>query len=469
MTITAVTRNTLAHLAGKIAATLLGVFTIALMTRYLGTEQFGWYTTAVAFLQIIGILIDFGLVLVTGQMLGRGGDEKKIIHNLFAFRSVTAFVAYVGATVLVWLFPYPLEIKQAVVLTSIAFFLIAENQILTGIFQKHLKAQWVGVAELAQRAVLLVGVYLVIQKDAGFLPIMGAVVAGNIIQFVVMAVRAHRIVPLGFGFDRQLWRTIFKKSWPIAISIAFNLIYLRADVFILSLLRSQHEVGLYGAAYRIMDVTTAVPIIFMGLLLPLLANAWSASDAARFKKLIAQGFSVFSIVAIPMLFGGALLATPLMRLIAGEQFVASGPIVQILLLALMGGFLGALFGHAVVAIDHQRRTIWIYVITAIATLAGYLYAIPKWGILGAAWMTVFSELLAGALLWHYIYKVSRATVPLMPLAKALIASLIMIVALWPLLHLPVLLLIGIGILVYGLVIVALKGVPYETVKRLLSR
>jgi len=471
MSITKVTQNTIYHLAGKIIGVLLGVFTIAVMTRYLGQEQFGWYTTAVAFLGIVGIMVDFGLVLVTGQMLGESrpstSSGTNVVHNLLAFRIITAFIAYIGAGSIIWLFPYTLEIKLAVLLTTVAFFCIALNQIFTGIFQKHLKAQWIGFGEVAQRAVLFVGVLLVARENFGFLPVMGAVVVANIIQTVVLATRAHKIIPLGLAFDRQIWKIIFSKSWPIAISIAFNLIYLRADVFILSLVRSQSEVGLYGAAYRIMDVTTAVPIIFMGLLLPLLASAWSEKNREQFGELIRQGFSMFSIVAIPLLFGGILLATPIMRLVAGSEFTASGPIVQILLIALMGGFLGALFGHAIVAINHQRKTIWIYIVTAVLTLIGYIIFIPKYGIYGAAWMTVFSEALAGMLLWLYVRRATKTRVAWSPLLKALLASLIMTAVLWPIKHLHVLLLIPIGAIVYGVVIIAVRGVRYGMLRELI--
>ncbi|MEK7102235.1 MAG: oligosaccharide flippase family protein, partial [Patescibacteria group bacterium] len=388
---------------------------------------------------------------------------------IIAFRVITAFIAYIVAGSIIWFFPYNLEIKLAVQVASIAFFLIAVNQILTGIFQKHLQAVWVGVGEAAQRAALLISVIIVMRGDHGFLAIMIATVAAGIVQTVVLAVRAHRITPLGFAFDRAVWSEIFKKSWPIAISIAFNLIYLRADILILSLVRTQSEVGLYGAAYRIMDVTTAVPIIFMGLLLPLLSAAWTEKNQERFQHLVERGFTIFSIVAIPMLFGGILLATPLMRLIAGREFVASGPIVQILLIALMGGFLGALFGHTIVAINHQRKTIWIYMVTAALTLIGYLIFIPSHGVLGAAWMTVFSEVLAGALLWGYVRHVTRAHVSFAPLLKAIIASLVMMLVLLPLRELHVLILIALGALVYGLAIVALRGVPLETVRGLLKR
>ena len=471
MTVTRVAHNTIAHLIGKIIATLIGIVTIGLMTRYLGQEQFGWYTTAIGFLQIVGILIDFGLVLVTGQMLGsaREGEERRIIHNLLAFRIITAFVAYVVAGAIIWFFPYNLEIKLGVQTASFAFFLIAVNQILTGIFQKHLQAVWVGVGEAMQRVALLISVIVVMRGDHGFLAIMIATVTAGIVQTAVLAVRAHRITPLGFAFDRAVWRDIFTKCWPIAISIAFNLIYLRADILILSLTRTQSEVGLYGAAYRIMDVTTAIPIIFMGLLLPLLAAAWKEKNDEQFRHIINRGFTALSLVAMPLLFGGILLATPIMRLIAGDEFVASGAIVQILLIALMGGFLGALFGHTIVASNHQRKTIWIYMVTAILTLIGYLIFIPRDGVLGAAWMTVFSEVLAGALLWWYVRHITQARVIFAPLLKAFLASLLMTLVLLPLRELHVLILIALGAFVYGLAILALRGVPWETVKRLVNR
>lgn len=469
MTITRVAHNTIAHLIGKVIATLVGIVTIGLMTRYLGQEQFGWYTTAIGFLQIVGILIDFGLVLVTGQMLGRGGDEKRIIHNLLAFRIITAFVAYVIAGAIIWFFPYNLEIKLGVQTASFAFFLIAINQILTGIFQKHLQAVWVGVGEAVQRVALLISIVVVMRWDHGFLAIMIATVTAGIVQTAMLALRAHRLVPLWFAFDRDVWSEIFTKCWPIAISIAFNLIYLRADILILSLVRTQSEVGLYGAAYRIMDVTTAVPIIFMGLLLPLLSAAWTQKNQEQFQHLIERGFTVLSIVAVPMLFGGILLATPIMRLIAGDEFTASGPIVKILLIALMGGFLGALFGHTIVAINHQRKTIWIYMVTAVLTLVGYLIFIPRYGVHGAAWMTVFSEVLAGALLWWYVRHITQAHVVLMPLLKATLASLLMVLVLLPLRELHVLILIALGALVYCLAIIALRGVPWEAVRTLVRR
>lgn len=45
--------------------------------------------------------------------------------------------------------------------------------------------------------------------------------------------------------------------------------YLKTDTLILSLIKSPEEVGLYGAAYRIIDVPTTLPYMFAGIILPI--------------------------------------------------------------------------------------------------------------------------------------------------------------------------------------------------------
>ena len=45
-----VAQNTLVQIIGKIVSTILGIFSLALMTRYLGQAGFGDYTTINTFL-----------------------------------------------------------------------------------------------------------------------------------------------------------------------------------------------------------------------------------------------------------------------------------------------------------------------------------------------------------------------------------------------------------------------------------
>ena len=56
--------NTAIQILGKALSTLLGVVALGLVTRTLGTEGFGAYTTVNSFLQVFGVVVDFDGTIV---------------------------------------------------------------------------------------------------------------------------------------------------------------------------------------------------------------------------------------------------------------------------------------------------------------------------------------------------------------------------------------------------------------------
>src|SRR3989344_3908713 len=117
-----IAHNTAAQISGKAVSTLLGLIAIGMLTRYLGTEQFGWYITVISFLQFIGILIDFGMIPVTAQMMSEPGHDKRtLFQNLLGFRLASAVVFLGVAPLIALLFPYPAPVKIAIAFTVLSF------------------------------------------------------------------------------------------------------------------------------------------------------------------------------------------------------------------------------------------------------------------------------------------------------------------------------------------------------------
>lgn len=469
MSLTAkIAQNTGVQLAGKIVSTFLGLVALGMMTRYLGTEQFGWYVTAISFLQFIGILIDFGLIPVTAQMLGEGKhDETTLVKNLLGFRFLTAIIFLGLAPLIALFFPYNREIKIAISFTTISFLSVAMNQVLVGYYQKQLKMYIQAIGEVLGRVALVIGLFLVIKYGAGFLPVMAIVTLGSVVYTIVLWMYLAQEKKAGFAFDTTIWKEILRKSWPIAISIIFNVVYLKGDTILLSIFRTQTEVGLYGAAYRVIDILAQTAMMLMGVMLPLLAARW-LSDKKEFQYRYQQSFDAMMLLAVPMLVGLLILAKPIMILVAGSDFADAALILQILAIAVFGVYLGAVFGHTAVAIDKQKQTMWIYISDAIITLIGYLIFIPRYGMLGGAWMTVFSELYAGILLWLVIHKYVQKHISFKQFGKIMLASLIMGVALIALSMIHVLVLVAIGAVVYAVMLYLVKGISKNTIKEIIS-
>ncbi|MCB9798745.1 flippase [Candidatus Nomurabacteria bacterium] len=465
-----IAHNTAVQVIGKAFSTLLGLIALGMMTRYLGQEQFGWYTTTISFLQFVAILIDFGLVPVTASMMSQAQyDKKQLFKNLLGYRFVTS-VIFLGIAPLVALFfPYPHEVKIAIAFSTISFLAVAMNQVLIGYYQTQLKMHIPAVGELLGRIALIAGLAYGIHTESGFLPIMGAVVVASVIYTLYLWMMAHRESPAGFGFDKQIWIDITKQMWPIAISIIFNVVYLKGDIVLLSFFSNQIEVGLYGAAYRVLDVMTQTAMMLMGIMLPLLAYAFSHNQRKEFRQHFQRSFDAMMALAVPMMVGTLVLAHPIIRLVAGEEFAESGNILRLLSIAVFGVYLGAVFGHTAVSIGKQKQTMWIYISNAIITLTGYFIFIPRFGMYGAAWMTIFSELYTGLLLLIFVSRYTGSKLNFFTFVKIVFCSLVMGATLIIFNSLHVLWLVILGVLVYALFAYSLGIVSKQTLKEILGK
>ncbi|MFA7245186.1 MAG: flippase [Candidatus Magasanikbacteria bacterium] len=463
-----VAHNTFFQMAGKIISTVLGLVAIAMMTRYLGVEKFGWYITTISFLSVIGILIDFGMTPLTAQMLSENKQEQeKIFNNLITFRFFSALFFLTIAPLTSLLLPYPSIVKVAIFFTAISFFSIALNQVFIGFLQEKLKMQIQALGEIIGRVILVLGLVIGIYYQSNFLNIMFIIILASLAYTLTLYLYINKINKIKFEFDKIIWRQIIIKMWPIAIAIIFNVIYLKGDILILSYFASQAEVSIYGAAYRVIDIVVQTAMMIMGIMLPLLAASWAQNNKEEFQKRYQMSVNSMMLVAIPMFTGLFLLSHEIMILVAGNKFFLSGDALQILSLAVFGVFWAGIFGHLAVAVNLQKKVLWVYITNAFLTLIGYMIFIPKYGMYGAAWMTVFSEWYAAIMLTLVAQKNIKEKLNFVFLIKVILSSAVMGLAIIWWKNLPIIILIILAALVYFVMILVSKAISKEQLKELL--
>jgi O-antigen/teichoic acid export membrane protein len=462
-------RNTVAQVIGRAVGTVLALLTVGLMTRALGPDGYGRFTTAVSFLQFVGVLADFGLTMTMAKMLAAPGvDESHVASNIMTLRLTTALVCFGLAPAVSLLFPYSGEIRGAIAVGMLSYLFMSLSSVMTGLFQKNLATRHAAAAEVAGRVVLLAGVVAAIRLHAGLPGFMVTLAAANLVQLAWCLAAARRFVILRPRFDFSAWQEIARESWPIAVSIAFNLVYLKGDVIVMSLFRSDAEVGLYGAAYKVLDVVTVVPTVFMGLVLPILANDWQAGRRDEVRRKIALAFDAMALFAIPLFVGTVFVARDLMTLVGSERFAPSGHYLIILMLAAVGVCLGSAYTYSAVSLGLQKKVFWLYGIDAALSTVLYFIFVPRFGGDGGAWVTVFSEFFISIACAVAVIRASRAWPPLVTAAKALTAAVIMAAVLNFTPHLEVLLRIGLGTIVFAAAALALRVVDVKRIRALVG-
>jgi len=464
--------NTGIQVFTKIVGTLLSLAALALITRYLGSYNFGYYTTAITFATFFSIAADLGLTLVTTQMISRpGADQAKLLSNLFTFRAVSAGMILILAPIVAIFLPYTSAVKEGIFITSLAFFFVLLNQIFTSLFQKELRADKMAIAEIVSRVLMFILTALAALLDWGLSGILWAMASASILSFLLHYYYSLEFVALRLMFDKAIWLDIIKRSWPFLVTIILNLVYLKTDILLLSFMKSPLDVGLYGAAYKVIDVLVTIPFMLGGTVLPILTKRWHALEKTDYQRAWGKIFNVTSILVWPILFGVFILARPIMTLVAGEDFALSGDILKILILAVGGVFFSVFFSYTMVSFGEQRRMISAYVFTAITSLILYFIFIPRYSYLGAAWITVYSEIIMCLFAWLLIRRHLKLQPNIRLFFKALVAALVMavVLSLMPFNQSTVLglsLSILTGMIVYALALLAGRIVSLNEVREL---
>ncbi|MBI2462938.1 MAG: flippase [Candidatus Spechtbacteria bacterium] len=399
-----ITLNTIAAVGVRVAGGFFALLIVGITTRALGLDGFGEYSTVIAYLSTVGIFVDLGLYTLMTREISSVEDkneEKKIVSYFFTLRLALAVIFFVLAVAGSFLFPYTTAVKIGIIITSSGYIFLSLSQVLMGVFQKYLHIEKASIAELVGRVVQLIFVSLFFILGGELFAYLWAVVFGTFATLVANIFFARKFVAFGLAISIPYWRKTLVTTLPIAISLLFILLYFKIDAIILSLIKSPRDVGIYSVAYKTLETLIFFPAMFVGITMPILSRA--AVNKDEFSRTFQRVFNALVISALPIVVGGILTASSIVNIIGGYQFLLSTLPLQVLFLAVGIIFFGTLAGSSVVALNIQKRAMWIYFLGMVFNVIANLILIPSYSYMAAAWTTVITELIVTAMLFWLIW------------------------------------------------------------------
>lgn len=419
--------NTLWQIIIRAINVFIGVLSLGLITRTLTQADFGYYTTAFAFVQMFMILVDLGLYLTLLREISavkEQKDENRIVNNIFTIRVISSIFVLILMPIIIQFFPYAPEVKTGVAIFMFSYFFQSLVSTLTAVFSKKLAMPKVAITDLVNKLVYAVSLLYLYKNTGSLNQVLFFNIVSQAAAFSLLLIFLKKYVSLKLAWDFKYWKEIFHRTWPLAITVILNLVYFKADTLILSAYHSPEEVAIYGAPYRVLEVLATFPHMFMSLILPIFTAAWISQNKERLKNSLQHSFDFFSIVSVAIILGTWLVSTPLMVLLAGQDFAASGPVLNILILATAAIFFGTLFTYLVVALGLQKQMVKYFLAAAIVGLIGYFSFIPRFSYWGAAYMTLFVELLIVGFAFFVVRKNVYLTLNFKVLIKSIIAAIV---------------------------------------------
>jgi O-antigen/teichoic acid export membrane protein len=458
-----VASNTAVQVAGKAVVLALGAASIAVLTRYLGPDDYGRFTLALMYMQLFAVLADVGLYTTVVREISKDPSRTdELAGSALTLRLLLSILMIALGAALSLLLPYAPDVRLAILLAGGPLLFGMLTSSLVTVLQSQLRMGRAVVGEVGGRAFALALTLVVAWFDLGFYAVMGAAAGGAAATLLITWLLMRGVAAVRFRADRAVWPPLLRASVPLGLALAINEIYFRADTLIISLYEPYGEVGLYTLAYRILEFTLALGTIFLTTVFPLLSES-VARDEPRALRMIQSSTDLFVILGVPLIAGGLVLAPAVIELAGGRDFAEASAPLRILLVAGALAWVNGIFGFALIAKERQVSALWLNVCALGFNVGFNFLLVPAYGIVAAAVVTVASEvlILAGSYFLmkrHFRFFPRPRTLP-----AALAAAAAMGGALWLARDASPALLVPLGAALYAGLLYAISPLSREVV------
>ena len=384
--------------ADKALRLVLGVFVGMWVARYLGPADFGVISYGLAAASLLVVVPGLGLDAIVRRQLVRVPEEtEQLLGTTFRLRLVIGIVAYAALIGCAGVFePNP----AARLALAIGGLTLLQQSILTIDlwFQAHLLSKNTVIAHNVSFSLCSALRVLLILRGAeleAFLWVLGLETTITSVLLVVAYLRSGKTMS-NWRWDASIARQLLRESWPLALATVATVIYVRVDQVMLRTISGTTETGIYAAAARIMEVLFSLPMMLAASLSPGLVQARTRSPE-EYHALMQRFFRLAAASAWGATLVCALLAPWGVPLVFGPAYARSAAMLVVLSFSLPFIALGIARQEYWINEGRQRFQLVTISIGAALNVTLNLWAIPRWGGMGAAAVVVASHVIADLL------------------------------------------------------------------------
>ena len=263
---------------------------------------------------------------------------------------------------------------------------------------------FITVRSIVVKSLTLVAFFLFVREESDYVTYafisMIATSGSNLIN-IVSLVKAKELVGIKFtGFV-----SVVKKAGILFfVSLAIS-VYASGNITVLGYLASKREVGYFTTSFKILQLSLAFLSSLVGVLLPRLSNSYQNEQIEEYHRTIALGFSGLLRLIYPIFVGMLFLASEMVGVIGGAEFVPSIAILMLLSpVVIVSGVSNFVTNLIFIATGKERKVLVAALLGGVTCIALDFIFIPSLGGFGAGIAFLCAEVI---IMTFYIFNIER--------------------------------------------------------------
>jgi len=380
----------------RIAGVLLvGVW----VARYLGPEQFGIFSYAIAFTSIIAVIAKLGLdVILVRDLVGHPE-----IRN--AYLSTAFWLKLAASLLMIFCLAASISLITSDQNTNFYILILAGGiifqsfEVIDFYFQSQVLSRYASICKIIQLGISTILKIVLVNVEAPLIYFVIVIVFDQISLYLTLfvAYQRQKLGSLFIHFNIALAKELLKTSWPLMLSGLTVALYMRLDQLMLKEMMGAKEVGLYSAGVRLSEAWYFIPVMLTSSMFPAMANAKKISRKLYLERL--QQFST-SMTWMAIIIASLVTCFPelIIHLLYGDAFQDATQVLVIHVWGAIFVYLGIASGVFFTLENYTYKVLYRTILGLASNIALNLILIPRFGISGAAYATVISQFLVNFLI-----------------------------------------------------------------------
>lgn len=463
-----VARSTIFSIGAEVLARTANTVFFVLLTWYAGETEASYYSIGFVYSTLLLPFVFAGFDQLLSRESARNRElAPRLLGNLLIARVVAALLCYLG--LLVWLvYQQDYTTHSVLVIALLGATIIPDS--LTNLYQGYLfafeRVHYITLIGAVTGVLKLVAGLIVLGMGQGAVQASLVVLAASFLALVLHnRVVSQRIGPPVWSLDWNVWSRFFAPAVVFYLISVFITIEASAGPLLLSLRYDPVAVGTYAAAANLIALLNIVPLSFRQAILPILTSIY-ASTPEQAVRVVAQSLRLLLITTLLIALSLSFLVDLLVPILYQGHFTEAIPVLITLIWGFVFTCCAIPHGRLIVVANHQNVFVPLHFTSMAINLLLTLLLLPAYGVMGVAVANLVSTafiFLAGVVyvqLRLQRWPVARAVRgPLVAAALLLVSALLL-----RMVHVPLLLALGTGWILYGVTLWGLRVLSHEDVR-----
>ncbi|EII3729071.1 oligosaccharide flippase family protein, partial [Vibrio cholerae] len=393
----------------NITTIAFGLVSVVMVARFFGPENLGKLSMVQTISSVTLFLVVLGLDHIVVRDLTNEKNNITYMYTILIIQCV-GFLIHIFVVYAMLFYIYDWVVEDDIIIIAIWILLsvyFSRATILKLYFQSNNKPEVIASSALASRGISIIYMMMSIYYEFNYHFVIAFIPLQAFLQFLFLLtvfLKNNFFDLKGVKlFNIEIAKKVLGEALPlIGASILFPL-FIQADILLISVMLTEKDVGIYSAASRLISQFVFIGNIITMTFYLALSNRvnQSSSDEKEFiKGMFSILFSVSFFLSVIIYFFSDLIISSLY----GESFHGAEQMLEILVWKWIFIFPAALYSRLLILYGLSKYELFKSFFVAILSLSLNFILIPKYGVVSAAYISLFSYFIADFLIYLFFKK-----------------------------------------------------------------